>query len=89
MGVVFQPVTVIGFSVRVTSGWLLVSGETNNHWNLLKRGEISLDPMRSCQIHPTFGEISLDLARFLPNRVEKSLVQPYPVFIMLEIDGFK
>ena len=89
MGVVFQPVTVIGFSVRVTSGWLLVSGETNNHWNLLKRGEISLDPMRSCQIHPSSGEIQSDPARFLPNRDKKSLVRLNPVFIVPEIVGFK
>ena len=58
-----RPVTVTGSLVRVAGGWLLVSGETNNHQNLLKR-----------------GRISLDLARFLPNCVEKSLVRPDPVF---------
>ena len=54
-----------------------------------KRDEISLDPARSCQIHPRSGEIPSDLARFLANRDEKSLVRPNPVFIMPKIDGFK
>ena len=45
--------------------------------------------MRSCQLHPRSDDISLDLARFLPNLDEESPVRLDPVFIMPEIDGFK
>ena len=76
-----RPVTVTGLLVWVAGEWLSVSGETDNHQNLLKRGEISSDLARSCQIYPRSGEILLDLARFLPNRAEKSLVWPDPVFL--------
>ena len=44
---------------------------------------------RSCQIHPRSSEIPSNLARFLANRDEKSLVQPDPVFSVTKIDGFK
>ena len=87
--VVFQPLTITSSSVWVIGGWLLVSSETNNHQNLSKHGEILLDSMRSCQIHPRSGEISSDSTRFRPSRVENSLVWLDLVFIVPEIDGFK
>ena len=87
--VVFQPATVTDSSIRVANGWWSVSGEPNYHWNPSKRDEISLDPAKSCQIHPRSGEIPSNLARFLANRDEKSLVRPNPVFIMPKIDRFK
>ena len=64
-------------------------GELDIHQCPTKRGEISPDPMRSCQLHPRSDDISLDLARFLPNLDEESLVRLDPMFIMPEIDGFK
>ena len=67
----------------------MVSGEIDYHRNASKRGNISPDLARSCQIHPRFGEIPSDLARFLPNRDEKSLVRLDPVFIVTKIDEFK
>ena len=84
-----QPITITDLLVRIVSGWSSVSSEPNYHWNPSKRGEISQDQARSCQIHPRFGEIPSDLARFLPNRDEKSLVRLDPVFIVTKIDEFK
>ena len=81
--------TITDSLVRVADWWWSVSGEPNYHWNPSKRSEISPDPTRSCQIHPRSGEIPSNLARFLANRDEKSLVRPNPMFIMPKIDGFK
>ncbi|XP_023877931.1 uncharacterized protein LOC111990390 [Quercus suber] len=75
--------TVNAFKIFETNAFDIgYGGETNNHWNPPKRGEILPLHLRSC-------EISLDPLRFLPNPAEKSLVQPDLVFIMPEIDGFK
>ena len=63
--------------------------ELDIHWNLSKCGEISLDPARSCQIHPKSDEISSDPTGFLPNHDEKSLVRPDPMFIVPEFDKIK
>ena len=84
-----QPVTVMDSSVWVADGWWSISGELDYHRNALKRGKISPDSARSCQIHPRSGEISSNLARFLANRNEKSLVRLDPAFIVPKINEFK
>lgn len=69
-----DPCTTTGASSWVAGGWLSVSGETENHQNSPKYDKISPDSARSCKILPRFNLNSLDSARFLPNHVEKSLV---------------
>ena len=84
-----QPVTVMDSSVWVAGGWWSISGELDYHQNALKRGKISPNSARSCQIHPRSDEIPSNLARFLANRNEKSLVRPDPMFIVPKINEFK
>ena len=84
-----RPITVTDSSVRVAGGWWSVSSEPDYHQNALKCGEMSLDLVRSCQIHPRSSKIPSVPVRFLANRDEKSLVRPDPVFIVPKIDRFK
>lgn len=61
-----QPVTVTNSSIRVVRWRSLVLGELDIHWNLVKWGEISLDPARFLQNFDKKSPIRLDSVFIVP-----------------------